>query len=69
MIPVYYFAVVTTLHINSKLITDKGGSVIENSDNWIKFLSTEKRYYNTIIMYCTITIIKIKKKLLKQAKH
>jgi hypothetical protein len=46
----------------SELISDSCGS-----DNWMKFLSTKKHYYNTIILYCTI-IIKTKK-LLKQVKH
>jgi hypothetical protein len=35
--------------------------IIENSGNWIKFLSTKKHYYNTIIRHCTIIIIKTKK--------
>jgi UDP-3-O-acyl-N-acetylglucosamine deacetylase len=35
--------------------------VIENSDNWIKFLPTEKYHFNIIITYCTIIILKTKK--------
>jgi hypothetical protein len=27
---------------------------IENWDNWFKFLSTKKTYYNDVIMYCAI---------------
>jgi hypothetical protein len=57
----------TTRHL-SKLISDKGVWIIENSGNWIKFLPMEKHYYNTLIMNCTITIIKTKK-ILKQVKH
>jgi hypothetical protein len=47
-----------------KLISDKVGLNNQKLDDWIKFLSTK----NTIILYCTIIIIKTKK-LLKQVKH
>jgi hypothetical protein len=49
----------------SELVTNVG--IIENSNNWIKLLST-KKHYITVIMYCTIIIIKTEK-LFKQAKH
>jgi hypothetical protein len=42
---------------------------MENPDNWIKFLSTKKYYFNTIIMCCTIITMKNKNELLKQVKH
>jgi hypothetical protein len=45
----------------SELINGKGGS-----DDWIKFLSVKKHYFNTIIICGTIIIMKIKR--LKQVR-
>jgi hypothetical protein len=47
----------------SDLISDKCDlGIIKNLDNWIKFLSMEKKhYYSTTIMYYTIIIITAEK--------